>query len=320
MEDRHLAVNVTLPVTPAQIGDDDRLTGMGGASLLLFGVFDGHMGSAAADFVVQKIEELLVVALAFHGVTGARTAAVVSAAGCVGQVEHAIARAFRSLSHDFIKAEEELLQRGGIQKGTHAGTTASVVLLYTPADLCHLKGEAHASNNDDAQESGYSHEDLILTSANVGDSRAVLFSPAEVDVAEDRSGVLQLTVDHTPWNAAERARILELGGFIDEGEVPRVCGNLAVTRSIGDRHLQPFILCKPDVQSKAVQTGRGDHLFMASDGFWDIFDNDDLSRLLHLNLNKDSDYNQMAEWFTREALLRGGADNIGVLISPIRAP
>ena len=88
---------------------------------------------------MRHIEKHLEGALAFNGVVGAGAVPVDNQAACVIRVERSIKRTFRSLSHDFIRAEEELVERGGIKSGTHSGTTASVVLLYKPFALCDKK-------------------------------------------------------------------------------------------------------------------------------------------------------------------------------------
>jgi Leucine-rich repeat (LRR) protein/serine/threonine protein phosphatase PrpC len=72
--------------------------------------------------------------------------------------------------------------------------------------------------------------------ANVGDSRAVL----------SRNGkAYALSVDHTPRNRAEEERVLGIpGGFIANG---RVQGKIAVSRSLGDNSLSPFVIATPDL-------------------------------------------------------------------------
>lgn len=53
----------------------------------------------------------------------------------------------------------------------------------------------------------------------------------------------ELTKDHRPDREDECKRILEAGGFIETaGGVPRVNGQLAVTRSIGDVALKRFVV------------------------------------------------------------------------------
>eukprot|EP00002_Diphylleia_rotans_P036837 TRINITY_DN816_c0_g2_i3.p1 TRINITY_DN816_c0_g2~~TRINITY_DN816_c0_g2_i3.p1 ORF type:complete len:767 (-),score=132.73 TRINITY_DN816_c0_g2_i3:48-2348(-) len=73
---------------------------------------------------------------------------------------------------------------------------------------------------------------------NVGDSRAVL----------SRSNVAsRISIDHKPHNPDEHSRIRASGGFVTEDG--RVSGMLAVSRSFGDLHLQPFVTPEPYLQS-----------------------------------------------------------------------
>lgn len=61
--------------------------------------------------------------------------------------------------------------------------------------------------------------------ANCGDSRSAMIS------LEDPSAYLELSLDHKPESAEEKARILAAGGFISNS---RVNGNLNLSRSLGD--------------------------------------------------------------------------------------
>ena len=100
-----------------------------------------------------------------------------------------------------------------------------------------------------------------LVISNLGDSRVVLCcDPA------GRGLPVQLTLDHTPHVLEERNRVLNQGGFITNdvhssvststagatvtkkpGTIPRVNGVLAVTRSIGDLRLKPWVTAEPDI-------------------------------------------------------------------------
>lgn len=102
--------------------------------------------------------------------------------------------------------------------------------------------------------------------ANAGDSRCILA----------RAGrAIELTEDHKPNNEEELQRILKAGGNVSEG---RVCGNLNLSRSIGDlsykenRGLSPeeqIITANPDVRSCTL-TAEDDFIVLACDGIWDI--------------------------------------------------
>jgi len=82
--------------------------------------------------------------------------------------------------------------------------------------------------------------DTHVVVAHVGDSRAMLC--CDVD-----GRAFPLTLDHTPYLATEQSRIIENGGWIEDYGVLRVNGQLAVTRSIGDRRFRNVLISNPDV-------------------------------------------------------------------------
>jgi len=113
-----------------------------------------------------------------------------------------------------------------------------------------------------------------LVVANAGDSRCVL----------SRNGqAVPLSEDHKPNLPGERERITKAGGDVLRQQVGsivqyRVCGNLNLSRSIGDleykknRMLQPceqMISATPDVLT--VRRVAGDEfILLACDGIWDV--------------------------------------------------
>ena len=59
---------------------------------------------------------------------------------------------------------------------------------------------------------------------------------------------IQLTVDHVASSAVEQKGIIERGGFISQsGGIDRVNGSLAVSRSLGDIKLAPFLSQTPHI-------------------------------------------------------------------------
>lgn len=119
-----------------------------------------------------------------------------------------------------------------------------------------------------------------LITAHVGDSRAVM-------VTDDSS--FDLTIDHKPSNPSEKERVELQGGEIIQYGVLRVQGILAVTRSLGDFSLRPYVSNVPTVSYYEM---KGDECFLvlASDGLWyacicmmmdrDVLDHQDVARLL----------------------------------------
>lgn len=108
---------------------------------------------------------------------------------------------------------------------------------------------------------------------------------------------LQPMADHTPYSASERARVEANGGSVEHRGVLRVNGELAVTRTLGNRRLSRdgVLSSEPDVVfvsrrgvdgvhgDQSSETGGFQHdsggvgggsrvafLVLASDGLWDV--------------------------------------------------
>ncbi|XP_020586773.1 probable protein phosphatase 2C 9 isoform X2 [Phalaenopsis equestris] len=92
--------------------------------------------------------------------------------------------------------------------------------------------------------------------ANVGDSRGILATSREF---------IQVTVDHEP--DMERGNIETRGGFVSNipGDVPRVNGQLAVSRAFGDKSLKSHLSSDPDIRPVDITTDT-ELLILASDG------------------------------------------------------
>lgn len=107
--------------------------------------------------------------------------------------------------------------------------------------------------------------------ANAGDSRAIV-------VRKDGS-VVRLSRDHKPGMPDETRRISELGGRVIYWGRWRVEGLLAVSRSIGDASLKPYITAEPEVCEYDV--GKDDwFLIVSSDGVWDVMDNEEAAHVV----------------------------------------
>ncbi|KAK8544619.1 hypothetical protein V6N13_045702 [Hibiscus sabdariffa] len=115
--------------------------------------------------------------------------------------------------------------------------------------------------------------------ANCGDSRAVLCRGKDP---------MALSVDHKPNREDEYERIEAAGGKVIQWNGHRVFGVLAMSRSIGDRYLKPWIIPEPEVMF--VPRAKEDEcLILASDGLWDVMTNEeacDLARRRILQWHK----------------------------------
>jgi protein phosphatase 1L len=112
-------------------------------------------------------------------------------------------------------------------------------------------------------------------------------------------------------------------------------GKLAVSRSLGDINMAPFLSRIPHVLTMTKdeiyeQCGKSYFskndtalpcfIILASDGLWDVMDNEEAVELAWLVIkgnNNGAAYQDAAEVLTHEAYVRGSSDNIGVCIVEI---
>ncbi|GAB2285949.1 hypothetical protein Dimus_020378 [Dionaea muscipula] len=162
--------------------------------------------------------------------------------------------------------------------------------------------------------------------ANCGDSRAVLCRGKEA---------IPLSMDHKPNRADEYARIEAAGGKVIQWNGHRVFGVLAMSRSIGDRYLKPWII--PDPEVMFIPRAKEDEcLILASDGLWDVMTNEEVcetarKRILlwhkknggslppERGVGIDPAAKAAAECLSNRALQKGTKDNITVIVVDLKA-
>uniref|UniRef100_A0A452ZP92 protein-serine/threonine phosphatase n=1 Tax=Aegilops tauschii subsp. strangulata TaxID=200361 RepID=A0A452ZP92_AEGTS len=163
--------------------------------------------------------------------------------------------------------------------------------------------------------------------ANCGDSRIVL-SRGKEPVA--------LSIDQKPDRKDERARIEAAGGKVIQWNGHRVSGILAMSRSIGDRYLKPYIIPKPEV-TIVPRAKDDDCLILASDGLWDVVSNEEACKVARRQIQQWHKNNSVttsssdggdgstdpaaqaaADYLTRLALKKGSQDNITVIVVDLK--
>jgi serine/threonine protein phosphatase PrpC len=141
--------------------------------------------------------------------------------------------------------------------------------------------------------------------ANAGDTRIVVGTG---------QGALTLTEDHKPNLPGERSRIEALGGHVlNRYGTWRVEGVLAVSRSLGDRRLKPFVTPEPRVVEGRLGK-ENDYVVLACDGVWDVLT--DLNVMALVRQAKRPD--EAAALVLREAIRQGSTDNITVIVLDVR--
>lgn len=230
-----------------------------------------------------------------------------------------VAEACRERMH-VVLAEEvrvrRLLQGGGggadVEDEDRARWKEAMAACFTRVD-----GEVGGAEEADTGEQTVGSTAVVavvgprrIVVANCGDSRAVLC----------RGGApVQLSSDHKPDRPDELERIEAAGGRVIFWEGARVLGVLAMSRSIGDAYLKPYVTAVPEV----TVTGRSDAdecLILASDGLWDVVSNEAACEVAQSCLRRGRQRwcAEAAAVLTKLALARRSSDNISVVVVDLR--
>ncbi|KAJ1431864.1 phosphatase 2C-like domain-containing protein [Ochromonadaceae sp. CCMP2298] len=238
---------------PYQEDRHHELRGRGAADSSLYGVFDGHGGSRAAQYTKDYLLKSIVTDVEFE--------------------ESPSKAMFRS----FFKVDSEFSAKARLQMLTD-GTTSTVAII---------------------------HDGRIFV-GNAGDSRAVL--------VQKGGKVMPMSIDHRPDRTDEAERIRKLGGSVVHWGRWRVEGILAVSRSIGDVTLQPYITCEPEIMEKQIEN-EDEYLVLASDGVFDTMTNEDVAKIV---LRNGKDFLNVSKRVCTEAIIMGSTDNVTALVIDLK--
>lgn len=177
----------------------------------------------------------------------------------------------------------------------------------------------------------------MVTTANVGDSRAVL---ARIGKGKTRIKALQLSKDHTAGTPEEAKRIRKAGGIVANGRLwlPRqkkqinvTVGDfmqtvtvseersLEVSRSFGDPTFKKEggVICVPNF-SKFRITERDKFMILACDGLFEVWNNKQLVEFIHHKLFTDRtkpSLEEVMKALIKETILhRFAKDNTSVIL------
>lgn len=182
----------------------------------------------------------------------------------------------KALTNSFLKLDDEIKSK---ILSENAGSTACV---------CYFTTESNKR---------------VLYTANVGDTRAVLVSKAEVK---------RLSYDDKCSDHLEEQRVKTSGGIIFNG---RVFGQLILTRALGDHSLKKCgVISTPHINKHFI-TETDQFLTIASDGVWDVIKDEDLINIF--SNNSSLDINQLASLIVSTALELESKDNISCILIKI---
>mmetsp|Transcript_79587 Transcript_79587/g.165300 ORF Transcript_79587/g.165300 Transcript_79587/m.165300 type:complete len:817 (-) Transcript_79587:23-2473(-) len=168
----------------------------------------------------------------------------------------------------------------------------------------------------------------VLRVGNIGDSR-VLLGHLDGTIFEGPGTDSGLTTDHKPDNPTERERIYRTGGTVEVvSGVPRVNGDLAVSRAFGDAAYKktggPALEDHPvsaEPELARFEAGSSDFLLLVCDGISEAaFPNKEVvehaARILREELEggKAPDLGKVASGVCKRALASGSMDNLSCMI------
>ncbi|KAF5735618.1 RecName: Full Probable protein phosphatase 2C 51 Short [Tripterygium wilfordii] len=135
----------------------------------------------------------------------------------------------------------------------------------------------------------------------------------------------ELTRDHHPDRDDERLRIESAGGFVTfrRYDVPRVIGQLAVSRAIGDLRYKPYgVIAEPEVTEWQPLDLNDKFLVVSSDGIFERLNPQNVCDLLPNPSRKAFKLFsscQDPECILEIAFEEGSSDNLSVIVIPIEA-
>ncbi|XP_002975042.2 probable protein phosphatase 2C 8 [Selaginella moellendorffii] len=267
-----------------------------------FGVYDGHGGSQVAHFCKDRLHVALVEQIKESiALAGFASANEVTCWDTVWE---------KALESCFLKVDGEI---------------DSMCLRPGNCDKCEVNtGVCCETVGSTAVVAVVSCCRIVI--ANCGDSRVVLC----------RGGrAIPLSVDHKPEKEDEMQRIEDAGGRVIFWNGYRVMGMLAMSRAIGDRYLDRFVIPNPDVKC-VVRSDEDEFLVLASDGLWDVLTNEQVCEVTrmclagrctsnldalsaHTHGTETSHARVAAAYLTKLAYNRRSGDNISVLVVDLRS-
>ena len=138
----------------------------------------------------------------------------------------------------------------------------------------------------------------VLYCANVGDTRCVLIKTLEAK---------RLSYDDRASDENEYNRIMKQGGVVFGG---RVYGQLMLSRAFGDWELKSYgVICEPHITKINIDDD-DKYIVIASDGVWDVLEDDDVYRLSK-SANNSMD---LCKDIMKNSIDKGTMDNISCFV------
>lgn len=274
--------------------------------LHFYGVFDGHGGSQASTYCMERLH--LVIAEELFRVNTFGVPEGRLADGCNLEWEEVMKAAF-------LKMDKEV---GGVCPNA---VTTEDDSAFDGGCLCCEDAIAPENVGTTAVVAVVGSYEIVV--ANCGDSRAVLVQGGQA---------IPLSRDHKPELDDETRRIEAAGGRVICWDGYRVGGLLALSRAIGDRYLKRYVISEPEIT--CIQRSEDDDcLILGSDGLWDVVSNELACEVARKSLpvlrkkyasrscatGEDAASAAVAALLVKLAYGRGSKDNISVVVVDLKS-
>ncbi|XP_028396490.1 protein phosphatase 1F-like [Dendronephthya gigantea] len=124
---------------------------------------------------------------------------------------------------------------------------------------------------------------------------------------------VELMQPHKPNRKDERKRIEDLGGCVIWIGDWRVNGNIAVSRSIGDKDHKPYVSADPDTREFDLE-GDEEYLILGCDGLWDTIAAPEVIKMVQDHLSSGGSRSSVAKFLVDRAIEHGSTDNVSVIV------
>lgn len=262
-----------------------------------FGVFDGHGGHMASQFLSQNLHINIIEGL-LSVYNDTRRFVEQSSIDTIdnNEIDYSMLDTLISttLKNVFLETDNTFLNTS---ENSNHGSTATTALLLGNRVYC----------------------------ANVGDSRTLLCR---------NFSAYALSQDHKPSREDEAKRIKDAGGFIINN---RVMGELAVSRAFGDcefkkgiqsiieeeggiinsedkNWFEPLITAEPDIEITQI-TKDDQFLLLACDGLYDVFTEEEIITFVKNDMGDHRDAQRCCQNLTHQAIReRNSRDNVSIIL------
>uniref|UniRef100_A0A061RT10 protein-serine/threonine phosphatase n=1 Tax=Tetraselmis sp. GSL018 TaxID=582737 RepID=A0A061RT10_9CHLO len=274
-----------------------------------FAVYDGHGGSAASQLCSKRLHSQLLGALGGSDCYEYLRRSPNGQEQEAGEGVELLGDAPEAKAGNFVQAQPVTANR----------MAGALLKAFQGTDLEVSSAQQEKGSSDYAGSTAVVAlvSQSMIWIANCGDSRAVLMRGGEA---------VPLSSDQTASREDEAARIVSRGGEIYYlQDCARVMGVLAMSRSIGDSYLHPYVI--PDPEHTALPRRPDDELLiLGTDGLWDKLSNEEacsvakrcLERARAKGASARAAARCAATVLVRTAASKGSRDNITAVVVDLR--